>query len=1100
MKKFVSVVTVLAMCGTFHTTFAATIEKNIYVSPLTGSDSNNGTTREKAYKTLERAMEKIEAYKIIGANRINVILCEGNYDVNQTYSITGGNELTAVNYKAEGEVNFNGAKEISADAFVKVSDEEIKARLNDEIEDKVYVADLSELFSEFDEYHTGYFGGDAVNYYQFYHNNSEMVLARFPDTGYMSGKIPEGSEIKITIPQQKFELWKNSGSTVRVNGYPQYDWAYARTYVTDFDTENSAIDLYQVGFKASDRNKIYVFDILEELDAPGEWYIDREAKKLYYYPEKGISKTDIFEISNMKKQIIDISGIENVSFEGFEFEKTRYDAIYGTNCSNINIENCGFADIGRDAVNISGENIVVSGCNFKNIGGRGVTISGGDNDTLTESGNVVKHCNFEGVGKTFKSYHGAVNISGCGNTVINNTMKDTPHQMIGYSGTLNKILFNDISHACTDSGDMGAIYSGRSVIKRGNEIAYNYINNVSSDYSDYHLIAGIYMDDGLCGQYIHHNVIKDTNVGIHLAGGSDNSVHNNIVLDSDSAISLSQGSGKESQQENIFKEAEEYLKTNSLYVERFPTLKYIDSTKTLARGNFIHDNLIVNSGCTLYDTSSSALVFGEGERANRRYNNLIVEKFDDFKDPQNGDYEVEQESEILNDMPGLKDISMKKIGKGGSGGEYSYNPVLEEELNSCLDNLDNYINLGDYSGFSKLNESFAKAEVNGINTDEYKKHNNFIKYKDKYGDFSEFVCINVELPYNYSNIYNSMINAEGGAGFSGCFFRDDFLKNLNWEKEWTNEDTDNVLLSYNKILNKDIRFFLKVPDNSKKPENCVFKNDSTYKNNEGEYAVFDVDDGFYKTVEILANSDRPTENPKTMGVRLDYSDGSHEYFDYDLNYFANGVRQSAVTSIEATRTFKSAEKVEDLYDLSLRPAGTTGKIGHYQIPVDSNKKLQSISILNDKYDWKKDENSNYVTNDSGEYVVTQSEFTTRTNYKRTVTIYAVSLTTSGILLDKEDIFIPKNFKVYDPEGLESDFNNNVFTVRGRVIRNIETEMEGILYIAIYEGNVLIAVKKVTISGDTDVSENFEITESDCRDRKIKLFIWDDGGNMVPLYS
>jgi len=93
MKKFVSVVTVLAMCGTFHTTFAATIEKNIYVSPLTGSDSNNGTTREKAYKTLERAMEKIEAYKIIGANRINVILCEGNYDVNQTYSITASCQI-----------------------------------------------------------------------------------------------------------------------------------------------------------------------------------------------------------------------------------------------------------------------------------------------------------------------------------------------------------------------------------------------------------------------------------------------------------------------------------------------------------------------------------------------------------------------------------------------------------------------------------------------------------------------------------------------------------------------------------------------------------------------------------------------------------------------------------------------------------------------------------------------------------------------------------------------------------------------------------------------------------------------------------------------
>ena len=80
-------------------------------------------------------------------------------------------------------------------------------------------------------------------------------------------------------------------------------------------------------------------------------------------------------------------------------------------------------------------------------------------------------------------------IGGCGNLVANNTMKDTPHQMIGYSGTYNCILYNDIKNACTDSGDMGAIYSGRSVVWRGNEVAYNYIKDTTSQYSDYFLTA-----------------------------------------------------------------------------------------------------------------------------------------------------------------------------------------------------------------------------------------------------------------------------------------------------------------------------------------------------------------------------------------------------------------------------------------------------------------------------------------------------------------------------------------------------------------------------------------------------------------------------------
>lgn len=1092
MKKIISVLAVLAMLLQYHVTYAEASEKVIYVSPLTGSDNNNGTSEANAYATIEKAMEKVSAYKIVGADKITVVLAEGEYEIDESLTLVGGDDDTSVIYKASGKVILNGAKTIDAADFSLVEDENIKAKLNESVKDNVYVADLSGYFSDFDEYHTGYYGGNTADYYQFYHNDSEKTLARYPNEGYMTGTVVSGSDTELIIPEEKAILWSGAENTVRVNGYMEYDWAYARTYITEIDTENSAIDTYSTGFKVSGRNKFYVFDLLEEIDIPGEWYIDRVNKKLYYYPGNSLSETDKFEISSMKNQMLTLSNLQNITLDGIIFEKTRGYAVYGSGCKEINFTNCTFKNIGRDAINLTGTDITVSNCEFYNMGGRGVALTGGDDDTLTESGNIIEHCYFDGMGKTFKAYNGAVKITGCGNTVINNTMKNATHQMIGYSGTMNKILFNDIERACTDSGDMGAIYSGRSVIKRGNEIAYNYIHNIRSDYSDYHLVAGIYMDDGLCGQYIHHNVIKNAKVGVHLAGGSDNSTHNNIILDSDSAITLSQGSGKEDNSQAIFLEAEEYLADNTLYLEKFPTLNYINSSKTLARGNFIHDNLIVNSGCKLYDGTVSALTFGTGARTNRRYNNLLVDEFADFKDAENEDYAIKEDSKILTDMPQLSLISIEKIGRSGTGGEYSYIPYIEEEIASALDTLDEYIKRGDYSKFTYLDELFAKAEVNGKIIDEYKIHGNFIKYKDKYEKFNELICTSVELPYNYGNIYTSLYNVEGGAGFSGAFYRPDFLENLNWQSAWTDSLTDNILLSHNEYLGEDIKFFMRVPDFSTLPENCVWKNDSTYKANSGEYTVMDVADGYYNTLEILANSDRPTTNAKYMALRLDYSDESHEFYEYRLNYFANGVSVDAITSVESTRTWIGAENVDDLHDESLRPAGTNGKVGHYSVPVDSSKKLISVSILNDKYDWEKDE--------LGGYSVTESEYSGRSNYKRTVCIYSMTLTSNGIQEEKKDVFIPEEFKIYNSEGSEttiSELDDGKFTVSGNVRRNINSEECGILYVAFFADNRLKALKSVEISGDTGISEELEITEWGDGERVMKLFIWNN--EMTPIY-
>lgn len=1096
MRKIISVLSAAAMLVQFPAVLAESNVKTIYLS-ANGADTNDGISAENALKSFSAAKSKVEEYKSAGAEKIKVVVDEGVYYTDSVLEIAGGSESCSVEYKAEGEVIISGAKRIDWNAFNLSEREDLPLQAIG----KVYEADVGSLFLDFCEYPIGYYGQTSDNYYQLYQNDTEKTLARYPNKGYMNGEKVSGKDMSLKIPEDKAELWSGKDK-INLNGYIAYDWAYARTYITNIDAKNSVIDVYNLGqiLSLSSENKFFVCNLIEELDSEGEFYIDSEKKKLYCYLENEPTANDTFELTSAADNLINITNLKNVTISGFTFDKTRGRAVYGTNLENIKITDCTFKNIGRDAAYLSGKNIVVLQCEFSNVGARGVEICGGDEDTLTESGNIIEKCYFNAIGKTFRSYQGAVKLTGCGNVVKNNTMKDTPHQMIGYGGVLNKILFNDISKACTDSGDMGAIYAGRSVLRRANEIAYNYIHDIRSEHSSYFLVAGIYMDDGLCGQYIHHNIVKNVSEGIFLAGGSDNSVHDNIVIDCDSAVTLSQGNGKEDNSQTIFKAAVEYLKNNSLYKERFPTINYIDVEKTLARGNFIYDNLIVASGCKLYDDNISALLIGTGGRTNRRYNNIMVKEFSDFCDAENEDWRISEESGILNKIPGLAQISMAKIGADGTGGEYEYQPTVRAELAAAIESMDEKIEKEEYEIFDEVSECIAKAEVNGIVTDEFKNMQNYRKYSAMKTEWNTQTQYPAEISCNYGNIYTSEYNHEGGAGYSGSFYRPDFIKNLDWKKEWTEGMTENTMFSYNKYLQNNVKFNMKITDYRSKTlsGDCVLKNDSTYKDNDGEYITVNTAPGRYKSVEILANSDRPTQTSKIMGVRLDYADGSRDYSEYSLSFFTNGINSAGVGGVKSTKTWVNAQSIDELYDTSKRYS-INGGITHYSVPADSTKQLLSVSFLNDKYDWKIDENGEYILDESGERVVCESEYSNRMDYKRTVTIYAVTFLSNEILKPAPNAYTAELSDIYYKSGESVDLANvnGDFCVKMNVSKNTDEEYEGKCIAGIYEDNRLVALSSTDLA-QGEITVDFKNVSFGSGKREIKLFIWDSLEKMHPI--
>lgn len=243
------------------------------------------------------------------------------------------------------------------------------------------------------------------------------------------------------------------------------------------------------------------------------------------------------------------------------------------------------------------------------------------------------------------------------------------------------------------------------------------------------------------------------------------------------------------------------------------------------------------------------------------------------------------------------------------------------------------------------------------------------------------IPINMSLMYNAGNIYTSVKSELGGAGYAGAFYYDDFISSEKhvWKNEWTDGMTDNILVHDN------VEFNMRVIDHKKYNNQayCVFWN-----NRNAVYENVDVEDGFYKSIELLVNSDSPTTVAKNIGVKLNYSDGSEQIYEHKLNYFANG----GTSVFESTATSSTWKEGQELT--------TTGKISHLSIDVDVAKELESFDIINDKFDFQMNPDGTYKTDENGKVMTSQASTTNRSRLTHTAAIYAMTLVQNEELINK----------------------------------------------------------------------------------------------------
>ena len=564
----------------------------------------NAAGTDGPFATLERARDEIRSIKQSGdmpEDGVTVELLGGVYQREGPFELEqedSGSEEAPVVYRArpDEEVRFTGGKVVTG--FKPITDPAILQRLSPEARGKVMQADLGALgITDFGEAR----GGGLELFFE----DKPMMLARWPNEGFVhiadlvrgdpvDVRGTKGDKIgKFMYEGDRPKRWSEEND-VWVHGYWFWDWSDQRHQVESIDTERRIISVvppyHGYGYRIG--QWFYAFNILAEIDMPGEWYLDRETSTLYFWPPSPIKEGQpTVSVANTLVQMADVA---HVTFQNITFEAARGTAITISGGSHNRIAGCTFRNLGSWAVNIAGgtHNGVV-GCDIYETGDGGIALSGGERKELKCAGHYAENNHIHHYGRWNRMYKPAISLNGVGNRAAHNLIHNAPHMAISFGGNDHLIEFNEIHSVCYESNDAGAMYSGRDWTMRGTVIRHNFLHHINGFKG--RGCVGVYLDDMLCGITIYGNLFYLVTRAAFIGGGRDCIVENNIFVDCEPALHIdARAMGWAGYHvDTTMKErllAMPYK--NALWVERYPKLVDIWEDEPAApKGNIVARNI-----------------------------------------------------------------------------------------------------------------------------------------------------------------------------------------------------------------------------------------------------------------------------------------------------------------------------------------------------------------------------------------------------------------------------------------------------------------------------------------------------------------------------
>jgi hypothetical protein len=543
-------------------------EWNVYVTEETGTDTDG--SKQAPFSTLTQARDAIRTARKSGNLRlgdpVTVWIGAGIYRLDASFELTAqdsGTEDAPVVYRAveNGTAKIRGGVTLDPESFRAISDSNVRSRLDAQVRDNVLVCDLAKtdlaksLPTSFPPLKQSYRGVPSSPW--LYCNDQPMTLARWPnldspdgqwatfstaiDTGLPdpdsddpAKRVAHGGAFEFESPRPRH--W-NLDDGVWLLGYWTHDWSDEVIRVASYDQDKQVMRLaapHSYGINAGTwgaaERRFFALNALEELDTPGEWYLDRTNKLLYFYPSDEFQSANIV-LATLTSPLVQASNVKHTKLEGLGFEYAHGNGIVLRNTEGIEIVGCRVANLADSGITVDGDRNTVRSCDFYNLGTSGVSLDGGDRQSLRSANNRAINNHIHHYGLFQRTYAPGIRVSGCGQIVENNCIHDAPHNAVYYAGNEHRFERNEVYRVVMETGDAGAFYTGRDWTSQGNLLKHNFIHDLGGGDAKHVNTMGIYLDDCASGDTLEGNVFYRAGRAIMIGGGRSNPVLNNLIID-----------------------------------------------------------------------------------------------------------------------------------------------------------------------------------------------------------------------------------------------------------------------------------------------------------------------------------------------------------------------------------------------------------------------------------------------------------------------------------------------------------------------------------------------------------------------------------------
>ena len=312
---------------------AADVSAQIYVSAQ-GNDRNDGSSL-KPYATVATALRRAREMRRLNtasSNGIHIIVKGGRYQFYEPLFVRpedSGTPVSPTTIEAAPDEQpiFSGGVNISNWKFLK----ENVAGLPSSSRGKIWVADVPLA------------AGNLLNFRQLWINGNKAIRARNNKADSMTRILSwDHAEQTCWIPKPV------TGDVSIVNGMEMFIhqwWAIALLRIKSADVQGDSVKLsfYQPESKIQSEHPwpapwmsaktgnsaFYLTNAIQFLDEPGEWYMDLQRRKIYYWPRLGENLSTAEVIAPNLETLVRIEGtadnmVSNFFFNGISFRHTGW--------------------------------------------------------------------------------------------------------------------------------------------------------------------------------------------------------------------------------------------------------------------------------------------------------------------------------------------------------------------------------------------------------------------------------------------------------------------------------------------------------------------------------------------------------------------------------------------------------------------------------------------------------------------------------------------------------------------------------------------------------------------------------------------------------